>query len=165
MYLKICCLLTWSMMFVSAENLLRICPKGVMSKNLERDDITTFFFFLLWHLKGHVTRRRKSNRRRRSRHANRELSQVQSLTGNSQVLCGDLCLWSLHFLLWEYVNIFFTSSDSHNILKARWASWSLPAASSSILIYVTVFGVKAAKKDKDLPKHDSEKMQSFGSYS
>lgn len=124
-----------------------------------------FFFFRLWHLKGHVTRRRKSNRRRRSRQADRKPSQVQSLTGNSQVLCGDLCLWSLLFLLWEYVNIFFTSSDSHNILKARWESWSLPAASSSILIQVTVFGVKAAKKDKVFPKHDSEKMQSFGSYS
>lgn len=28
---------TWSMMLVSAENLLRICPKGVMSKNLWRE--------------------------------------------------------------------------------------------------------------------------------
>lgn len=28
--------ITWSMMLVSAENLLRICPKGVMSKNMRR---------------------------------------------------------------------------------------------------------------------------------
>ncbi len=30
---------TWSMMLVSAENLLRICPRGVMSKNLRREEI------------------------------------------------------------------------------------------------------------------------------
>lgn len=32
---------TWSMMLVSAENLLRICPRGVMSKNLRGGEIYT----------------------------------------------------------------------------------------------------------------------------
>lgn len=50
-------LLTWSMMLVSAENLFRIWPRGVTSKNLSREEIkiphrhSESFFFLVWHLK------------------------------------------------------------------------------------------------------------------
>lgn len=50
-------LLTWSMMLVSAENLFRIWPRGVTSKNLSREEIkiphthSESFFFLIWHLK------------------------------------------------------------------------------------------------------------------
>lgn len=45
---------TWSMMFVSAENLLRICPKGVMSKNLRREVIYECFFSCCHLNKGYV---------------------------------------------------------------------------------------------------------------
>lgn len=64
-------LLTWSMMLVSAENLLRICPRGVISKNLSREEIhlkipNTHFgcFFSALAFKGYVSQRRKSRKSR-----------------------------------------------------------------------------------------------------
>ena len=81
------------MMLVSAENLLRICPKGVMSKNLKRDDITTLNSncnFFLPALTFKRSRYPEKKEQQKKQQAQRQKS--ASLTGNSQVFRGDLCL-------------------------------------------------------------------------